>query len=158
MPPETNGSCGKKSACSSQHKYGRSLLVSIFSCCLTPPIIWQTIAVGFGDDSWAQAINASRNFSDLVHLIGRDFEIESIPSRITCLGLRVELYPSLSTMVRRGQAAQRDPNAPRAANQAVQGLPPNQPEMLGYRDSGSGQGAVNRLARVFRRGIAPFQQ
>ncbi|KAI9760769.1 MAG: hypothetical protein M1840_002215 [Geoglossum simile] len=61
-------------------------------------------------------------------------------------------------MVRHGQAAQQDPNTPRAVNQVVRGLPPNQPEMLGYRDLDSGQGAVNHLAGVFRRGIAPFQQ
>jgi hypothetical protein len=61
-------------------------LVSVLSHCLAPPIIWQTIAVGLGDVSWAQAINAGRSLSDLVHLTGRDFETGSIPSRITCLG------------------------------------------------------------------------
>jgi hypothetical protein len=137
-----------------------SLLVSILSHCLAPPIIWQTIAVRFGDASWAQAINAGQSLSDLVHLIGRDFEIESIPSRITCLGFlcRARFTPSSLAMVRHGQAAQRDPNAPRAVNQVVRGLPPNQPEMLGYRGLDPGQGAVNRLAGVFRRGIAPVQR
>ncbi|KAH0562470.1 hypothetical protein GP486_002837 [Trichoglossum hirsutum] len=98
-----------------------------------------------------------RKLDPLLPLLPRSQQPERPSNRIHAVAalLRVQ---GPESMVRNGQAAQRDPNAPRAANQVVRGLPPNRPEILGHRDLGSGNGAINRLAGLFRRRIAPIQQ